>query len=53
MTGLQLGLTPLTTTAGTQPSTLQRVYLSELWTASFSERILWVTVSEALIKPTA
>ena len=48
MTGLQLDLTPFTTTLTAWPSSqffiLQSVYLSKPQAASFCGRILWETV---------
>jgi len=54
ITSHQLGLTPFTTIQWAWPSgqffTQQRVYMSKLWASSFSTRMLWETVSVALLK---
>ena len=54
MTGHQLDLTPFTTTLWAWPSgqffTQQRVYLSKPHDASFLRKILWETLSKALLK---
>ena len=51
----QLDLTPFPTTLWAQPSrqffTQQRAYLSKPWTASFCRRMLWESVSKALLSP--
>jgi len=53
VTGRQLDLTPFTTTLWARPSsqflTQSRVYLSKPRTASLCRRILWETVSKALL----
>jgi len=50
----QMVLNPFTTTLWAQPSsqffTQRRVYPSKLQAASFSRRILWMTVLKALLK---
>jgi len=55
VTGRQLDLTPFTTTLCARPFSQffiqRRVHPSKPWAASFSRRMLWGTVSKALLKP--